>query len=122
VSPSILVASWKDGVVRIGDGAIHREIADRPVRALTSDGRGGVLAIVGGHSICRRSAGGKWDAIAESESELSCCVALGDVVFAGTEDASVLRLDPDGTLARLTGFDEVEGRDTWWDGRWGFVR
>lgn len=41
---------------------------------------------------------------------------MGDVVFAGTEDANILRLEPDGSLQRLRGFDTVEGRDRWYAG------
>ena len=95
---------------------VHQELADQSVRSLVADGRGRVLAIVGGHSLCRRSSDGEWTAIAKSEFELSCCVAIGNVVFVGTDDAHILRVDPDGAQQCLTGFDAVEGRDTWYAG------
>jgi hypothetical protein len=75
-----------------------------------------VLAIVGGHSLCRRSSDGEWTEIAKSEFELSCCVPIGNVVFVGTDDAHILRVDPDGAQQRLTGFDAVAGRDSWYAG------
>ena len=75
-----------------------------------------MLAIVGGHSLCRRSSDGEWTALAKSELELSCCVPIGDVVFVGTDDARILRVDPDGALQCLTGFDAVAGRDKWYAG------
>jgi hypothetical protein len=75
-----------------------------------------VLAIVGGHSLCRRSSDGEWTTIAKSELDLSCCVPIGDVVFVGTDDAHILRVDPDGALQCLTGFDSVTGRDKWYAG------
>jgi len=34
----------------------------------------------------------------------------------GTDDARVLRVDADGALEPLRGFDEVAGRDTWYAG------
>ena len=70
-----------------------------------------MLAIVGGHSLCRRSSDGEWTTIAKNEFELSCCVAIGNVVFVGTDDAHILHVDPDGAQQCLTGFDAVEGRD-----------
>ena len=95
---------------------VHQEIADQSVRGLAADGHGRVLAIVGRHSLCRRSTNGEWTEIAKSEFELSCCVAIGNVVFVGTDDAHILRVDLDGTQQRLTGFDVVEGRDKWYRG------
>jgi hypothetical protein len=95
---------------------VRQELANQSVRGLVADGRGGVLAIVGGHSLCRRSSDGEWTTIAKSELELSCCVAIGGAVFVGTDDAHILRVDPDGALQCLTGFDSVTGRDKWYAG------
>jgi BNR/Asp-box repeat. len=43
-------------------------------------------------------------------------VPIGNIVFIGTDDARVLRIDPDGAQQFLAGFDAVEGRDTWYAG------
>jgi hypothetical protein len=83
-TPSILVATWENGLFRVTGNSVHRELADRPVRSVVADGRGGVLAIVGGRSLCRRSADGEWTTMARSDLDLSCCVPIGDVVFVGT--------------------------------------
>lgn len=115
-SPTILVATWDSGLFHITGKILQQELADQSVRSLVADGRGGVLAIVGGHSLCRRSAGGEWTEIAKTDLELSCCVPIGDVVFAGTDDARIFRIDPDGTQQRMTGFDDVPGRDKWYAG------
>jgi hypothetical protein len=115
-TPSILVATWDNGLFSVTGKMVHQELADQSVRSLVADGRGRVLAIVGGHSLCRRSSDGEWTAIAKSEFELSCCVAIGNVVFVGTDDAHILRVDPDGAQKCLTGFDAVEGRDRWYAG------
>ncbi|MBC5816376.1 MAG: hypothetical protein GIW97_07525 [Candidatus Eremiobacteraeota bacterium] len=34
----------------------------------------------------------------------------------GTDDARILRVDPDGAQQYLTGFDAVAGRDKWYAG------
>ena len=115
-TPSILVATWENGLFSITGEMVRQELANQSVRGLVADGRGGVLAIVGGHSLCRRSSDGEWTTIAKSELDLSCCVPIGDVVFVGTDDAHILRVDPDGALQCLTGFDSVTGRDKWYAG------
>ena len=97
-TPSILVATWENGLFSITGEMVRQELANQSVRGLVADGRGGVLAIVGGHSLCRRSSDGEWTTIAKSELDLSCCVPIGDVVFVGTDDAHILRVDPDGAL------------------------
>jgi len=115
-TPTILVATWGNGLFSVTGKVVHQELADPSVRSLVADGQGSVLAIVGGHSLRRRSSDGEWTEIAKSEFELSCCVAIGNAVFVGTEDANILRVDPDGTQQRLTGFDAVAGRDRWYAG------
>lgn len=115
-TPSILVATWDNGLFSVTGKTVRQELAGQPVRSLAADGHGGALAIVGGHSLCRRSSDGEWITIAKSEFPLSCCVAIGGVVFVGTDDAHVLRVDPDGAQQRLTGFDAVAGRDKWYAG------
>jgi hypothetical protein len=115
-TPSILVASWDGGLFRVTDSIVFSELAGQPVRGLADDGKGGVLAIVGEHELCRRSPDGEWSTIATSERTLASCLATGDVIFVGTEDADVLRVDPDGAERRLPGFDAVAGRDRWYAG------
>ncbi|HEX4229479.1 MAG TPA: hypothetical protein VHZ07_12480 [Bryobacteraceae bacterium] len=114
--PAILVATWGDGLFAVtGDGRTQ-EIANQSVRGLASDGRGGALAIVGRHSLRRREPGGEWATVATSEFELSCCMAVKDAIYVGTDDARMLRLSHGGVLDPIDGFDSVEGRDTWFAG------
>jgi hypothetical protein len=115
-NPSILVATWDSGFFSVSGKTVHQELANQSVCSLVADGRGSVLAIVGGHSLCRRSSDGEWTAIAKSEFDLSCCVPIGNAVFVGTDDAHILRVDADGTQHCLTGFDAVQGRDRWYAG------
>ena len=115
-TPSILVATWENGLFSVTGTTVRQELTNRSVRSLAADGRGGVLAVVGRHSLYRRSSDGQWAEIATSEFDLSCCVAMGNVVFAGTDDARILRFDSNGTQECLTGFDTVAGRDGWYAG------
>ncbi|HTV94878.1 MAG TPA: hypothetical protein VME42_02725 [Steroidobacteraceae bacterium] len=115
-TPSILVATWDNGLFSVTGTTVRQELFDRPVRSLVADGHGGVLAIVGGHSLCRRSPGGEWTEMARSESDLSCCVPIGNMVFVGTDDARILRIDAHGTQQWLTSFDAVADRDKWYAG------
>lgn len=114
---TILVATWEDGLfVVTGDGSTQ-EIPNQPVRGLAPDGHGGALAIVGQHSLRRRSPSGKWAAVATSEFELSCCVVVRDTIYVGTDDARMLHLSRDGDLLDpIAGFDDIAGRDTWFAG------
>ena len=119
--PTILVATWNDGLFVVSSDGRTQEIANQPVRGLAADGRGGALAVVGQHSLRRRAASGEWVTVAESELELSCCVAVRDSIYAGTDDARMLRLSDAGgvldpVLNPIEGFDRVAGRDTWFAG------
>jgi hypothetical protein len=54
--------------------------------------------------------------LATTQMDLACCVAVGDVIYVGTDDARVLRITLDGRLEQLRGFDAVAGRETWYAG------
>src|SRR5437870_1552287 len=114
--PTLLAATWRDGLFVFTGGMRHQELAGQAVRALASDRHGGALAIVDGHSLCRRTVDGEWSTIATSELQLSCSVAVGDTIYVGTDDARVLRVSADGDIAAVGGFDTVPGRDTWYAG------
>jgi hypothetical protein len=113
--PIVLVATWSNGLFIVTDTP-HQEFADQSVKSLVSDDAGGVLAIVGGHSLCRRAPDGGWATIATSEFELACCVPVGETIYVGTDDARVLRVDPSGAQQQLAGFDAVAGREKWYAG------
>ena len=114
-TPLALVATWQDGLFVVGE-TVDQELPNQSVGAVASDGRGGALAIVNRRSLCRRAPGGVWSTIATTEWDLACCFAVGDVIYVGSDEASVLRVGADGVLERLRGFDVVAGRDTWYAG------
>jgi hypothetical protein len=117
IRPTILVATWREGLFALADQGFHEEWAGESVVGLARDGSGNALAIVGGQSLCRRTADGAWHTIAKSELELACCVAVGADIYVGANDAAqVLRVRDDGSLERVAGFDHVPGRDQWYAG------
>ena len=114
---TILVATWGDGLFAVTGDGCTQEIANQPVRGLAPDGRGGALAIVGRHSLRRRAPSGDWATVATSEFELSCCMAVRDAIYVGTDDARMLRLSHGGgVLDPIDGFDNIAGRDAWFAG------
>src|SRR5437016_811733 len=115
-APTVLAATWRDGLFVVTGEARHHELASQSVRALAPDGHGGALAVVDGHSLCRRTCDGEWSTIATSGFQLACAVAVGDVIYVGTDDARVLRVGANGKVDQLGGFDAVAGRDKWYAG------
>lgn len=113
---TILVATWNDGLFAVNGDACTQEIASQSVRGLASDGRGGALAIAGRHSVCRRAETGEWTTLATSDFQLSCCMAVNEAIYVGTDDARMLRLSGSGMLDPIGGFDNTAGRDTWFAG------
>lgn len=113
---TVLVATWHEGLFVLSRGTRHLELANHSVRALAPDERGGTLAIVDGRSLCRRAPDGMWSTIATAKFNLACCVTVADVIYAGTDDAHVLRVSAVGEIEQLRGFDGVAGRNTWYAG------
>lgn len=115
--PPILVATWGDGLFAVEGGRRTQEIDSQPVRGLAPDGRGGALAIAGRHSLCRRAPEGGWETLATSDFELSCCMAVRDTIYVGTDDARMLRHSRGSpVLEPIDGFQGVKGRDAWFAG------
>lgn len=115
--PTILVATWADGLFAITSNGCTQEITNQPVRGLASDGTGGALAIVDRHSLRQRTPGGEWATLATSELELSSCMSVQNTIYVGTDDARILRLrHGSGVLDPVDGFASVAGRDTWFAG------
>jgi hypothetical protein len=115
-TPNVLVATWGDGLFVVSGDRRDHELSGQSVRALAPDGKGGALAIVGGRSLCRRAPDSAWVSITNTQLDLSCCVAVGDVIYVGTDDARVLRVGTDGAIEQLRGFDTIAGRETWFAG------
>jgi hypothetical protein len=109
---AVLVATVDGYHVLTSSGEHHVALAGHRVAALTPGPAGTWIAVVDEHEIWQHGDDGEWRVLATSKLELVCLATAGDVVFAGTVGAHMLRLD-DGTLAPLTGFETVPGRDEW---------
>ena len=116
-TPTVLVSTWSDGVFVVVGETRERELAGELVRSLAHDERGGALAIVGSHDLRRRAANGSWTTLVTSSAHLACCVAVGERIYVGTEDARVWRLGADRVLEPLPAFEAVEGREKWYAGQ-----
>ncbi|MEP6619114.1 MAG: hypothetical protein ABJE47_07365 [bacterium] len=114
--PSILAATWNDGLFVIVGDTRRQELAGRSVKCMAPDQEGGAFAIVDGHSLCHRTCEGTWSTIATTHLDLACLMVVGTVTYLGTEGAGVLRVSPDGGMDPLSGFDATPGRDSWYAG------
>src|SRR5262249_28200116 len=103
-SPTILVATWLDGVFVVTPGGIAHEIPGEHVKYLTVGADHRPLAIVGEHALYRRESSGTWSRwMTLPAGPLACCVSAGTRVYLGTEDAQMLRVDADGGAEPLPG-------------------
>jgi hypothetical protein len=114
--PVVMMATWRDGLFTLSGGTVRQELAGRSVRWLTRDARGGALAIVDNRTVYRCTADAGWHTVAASPADLSCCIEVGDLIYAGTDDARLFRIDAGG-CEQVSGFDDVAGRERWYAGR-----
>ena len=113
---SVLISSWSDGLFTLSpDGQAH-ELEGRGVAGLVSDGRSGAVAVVDRTALMRRSAEREWSELATSELRMTCCLAVDEAVYAGTEGAHLLRVRGEGPVERVDAFDVVDGCETWFAG------
>jgi hypothetical protein len=90
------------------------ELAGRRIAALAPERGGSCLALVDGHEIWRRNAGGGWALLTRTDWALQSLVSVDGVIYGGSsEDAFLVRIADRGSPTRVRGFDTVEGRKTW---------
>ncbi len=110
---SVLVTTIDGYHIFTSSGKHLRSLEDHRVECFTPGPDGAFLAVIDRHEVWSHGSDGEWSPLAKSEATLTAVVAAGDAVFAGTDDACVLRLAPAGALEPLAGFDTVAGRDEW---------
>ena len=115
-TPTVLIATWRDGLFIVAGETIRHEFPGRTVCGLTSDRLGGALAILDRRSVGRLTVAGDWRTLADVDTDLACCLELEGAIYAGTEDARVLRIDARGQCVVLDGFNAVPGREKWYAG------
>lgn len=106
MAPSAVAIATDSGLYRLGtDGPLAFDGME--VTALGPD-TDGLLAIVGWQDIYR-SRDAEWDLLEHSDLRVNCVAAFGGQVYAGTEDAHVVRVGS-GIVA---GFEKAETREEW---------
>ena len=93
--------------------------AEQPVGALALDGDT-LYAVVARHDVWRASIGGDpaawaWTRISGSAHELTTLLARGGVLWAGSEEAHLLRGEPEagGALEAVESFETLDDRERW---------
>jgi hypothetical protein len=110
---SVLVTTTDGYHIFTSSGKQLRSLEGHRVESFTPGPDGTFLAVIDRHEVWSHGSDGQWTPLAKSQATLTAVVAAGDAVFAGTDDARVLRLSAAGALESLTGFDTVAGRDQW---------
>jgi len=108
---STLVATSDGYHIFTSSGEHHTALEGRAVGTLVRGPADTWLAIVDRREIWQHAADGTWSALATSEVDLSSLLTVGDVVFAGTYDARLYRLN--GQLDAVESFDHISNRDEW---------
>jgi hypothetical protein len=111
---AVLVAT-ADGYHILSSSGEHRTALEgHRVEALSPGPQGTWIAVVDEHEIWQHGADGTWSALASTDHQLASLVTVSGVVFAGTTGPHLLKLDRDGVLASLPGFESAPGRDEWY--------
>lgn len=110
---SVLVTTTDGYHVFTSSGKQLRSLEGHRVECFTPGPAGTFLAVVDRHEVWSHGTDGQWTPLAKSEATLTAVVAARDAVFAGTDDARVLRLASSGALEPCPGFDSVAGREEW---------
>ena len=110
---SVLVTTTDGYHIFTSSGKELRSLEGHRVECFTPGPDGTFLAVIDQHEVWSHGRDGEWTPLAKSESTLTAVVAVGDAVFAGTDDARVLQRTASGALEPCAGFDTVPGRAAW---------
>ncbi|MBM3760002.1 MAG: hypothetical protein FJW36_07110 [Acidobacteria bacterium] len=117
MDPTILIGTWADGLFAVSGASNTHEVPGQCISHLAHESAHSCLAILGQHTLCRRSPDGTWGTLATTvDIELSCVLACHETILVGTDDARLLRLDAQAKLNPIKAFDRTAGRDTWFAG------
>ncbi len=88
---SVLVTTADGYFIFTSSGKQLRSLEGHRVDCFTPGPDGTFLAMIDRHEVWSHGSDGEWTPRAKSESTLTAVVAAGDAVYAGTDDARVLR-------------------------------
>jgi hypothetical protein len=108
---SVLVATSDGYHIFSSSGEHHTALEGHAVETLVPGPDDTWLAIVDRRELWQHAADGTWTALATSDVDLSSLLTVGDVVFAGTYDARLFRVN--GHLEPVESFDRISNRDEW---------
>jgi len=108
---SVLVATSDGYHIFTSSGEHRTALEGHAVGTLVPGPADTWLAIVDDREVWQHDADGTWSARATSDVDLSSLLTVGDVVFAGTYDARLRRLN--GGLEPVESFDHISNRDEW---------
>ncbi len=112
--PTVLIATETGCQVWSETKENTLELAGRKVGPLQPEDGGTCLAVVDDHQVWRRSAKGKWSALATVEIALQSILSCrGAILCGGRDEATILRIPQNGLPERLEGFEAVSGRAEW---------
>ncbi len=109
---SVLVVTSDGYHIFTSSGQHLTALEGHRVSGLTPGADGTWLAIVDRRGVWQHAADGTWSTLATSDVDLSSLVSVAGVVFAGTYDARLLRLEGD-RLRAVESFDRISNRDEW---------
>jgi hypothetical protein len=112
-----LLIGTREGLFGLEGGAAVQDpsLGARDVTALGVGPGGEVRVVVDRHSIVGRDASGTWPELARSDDlAIDCLLPTPNGLWAGTDEAHLLRLSDDGSFEQDKAFDAVESRDAWY--------
>ncbi|HXY92999.1 MAG TPA: hypothetical protein VEP49_11020 [Acidimicrobiia bacterium] len=109
---SVLVATSDGYHIFTSSGEHLAALEGHAVDGLASGPEATWVAIVDRREVWQHTADGEWRTLAAADVDLSSVVTVSGVVFAGTYDARLLRLDGD-VLVPVEAFDHISNRDEW---------
>jgi hypothetical protein len=109
---SVLVVTSDGYHVFTSSGQHLTALGGHAVSGLTPGAHDTWLAIVDRRGVWQHAADGTWSTLATSDVDLSSLVSIAGVVFAGTYDARLLRLEGD-RLRAVESFEHISNRDEW---------
>jgi hypothetical protein len=109
---SVLVATSEGYHVFTSSGQHLTALEGRRLDTLAPGPADTWLAIVDRREVWQHAADGTWSTLAAADVDLSSLVTVSGVVFAGTYEARLLRLDGE-KLVPVEAFDRISNRDEW---------